>query len=942
MKKTAHFLSITCLGAFLSITAYAQTAVFNLQDNTNLQAGTYQIYVTGFSTAGPFVLQADGSWAAPEPPTASEPTKSLPCYRFPQDISQVQINSQQTTISARVYYFVVTDPAKFQSCNPTIDDKGLFNVVNAFTYTGVSPLILAVPAVTEVTNRNFPAWTFSEIGTSETHATIDLSQVDFFAFPMHTTAPVITTEPANPSVIGNPIGASANPATVVNHPGIRDSYSAFVNGLAQSRNDNKACSEDDTPAVCAYLDLLQDITTPTSTVSQYVIQNPGGFLGQNSAATQASRLNTVFDELIGKLWTANSPPVLALDSGGPLGTVARDVFTSTVVTMNFPGSTYPVTALKFTGTAASDGYIAYVFSPQDFMAGCDSGDIPIQYCTNPTSTGFQVFAGAGTLGAPLADTFTQLFNAGALSPGTVASDGGSYAAVVTRLGFLISGAMNRGVALVSCPLPLATWQCWQDETYWYPTSTSTADTPPSIYPDITQNLFSQWMHTATIGGTPMFVRPPNAVRSAGGTPALGQPMGMAYGFSNDEDPTPKVADIPQPTVPSKMDQTVVYGGDDAYTITFGPWVTPATMPTLVVNNAGGGTVTSTPAGIHCDYICSHAYPAGTKVTLTANPGPGQLFSGWMGACTGSSTTCIVTMNSTTTLSADFEAKSDAPSNTHGLHVMVNGVGTVSSGPDGLNCGSTCSTFFDENTLVTLVATAAQGWVFAGWSGACEGAGLTCSVTLTQAHHVGAAFVDDEHYKLSVTGAVGGIISTSHGAIDCGTRCIAGYAAGTKVHVIARPRPGYRFDGWGGACSGTQTCDLTMNSNASVQATFTEVPTGQFALSVHDYGKGTVLSWPDGINCGVDCTANFSSGSEVMLTATPRSGNRFTGWTGACSGTEACFVWMDNHAYVNAHFAPVHELTDEAVPALTKWAMLLMGLLVLITVYRYMQFTRYQG
>ena len=44
------------LGMLFATMACAQTiATFTLQDKTNLPAGTYQIYVTGFSTAGPTV-----------------------------------------------------------------------------------------------------------------------------------------------------------------------------------------------------------------------------------------------------------------------------------------------------------------------------------------------------------------------------------------------------------------------------------------------------------------------------------------------------------------------------------------------------------------------------------------------------------------------------------------------------------------------------------------------------------------------------------------------------------------------------------------------------------------------------------------------------------------------------------------------------------------------
>jgi hypothetical protein len=51
------------------------------------------------------------------------------------------------------------------------------------------------------------------------------------------------------------------------------------------------------------------------------------------------------------------------------------------------------------------------------------------------------------------------------------------------------------------------------------------------------------------------------------------------------------------------------------------------------------------------------------------------------------------------------------------------------------------------------------------------------------------------------------------------------------------------------------------------------------------GSGTLTSSPDGINCGADCTANFSEGDSVTLTATAASDSTFAGWSSECaSGT----------------------------------------------------------
>jgi len=67
-----------------------------------------------------------------------------------------------------------------------------------------------------------------------------------------------------------------------------------------------------------------------------------------------------------------------------------------------------------------------------------------------------------------------------------------------------------------------------------------------------------------------------------------------------------------------------------------------------------------------------------------------------------------------------------------------GAGTVTSSPAGINCPGTCSANFNDGTQVTLTATPASGFSFAGWSGACTGTG-TCAVTLNAASTVTSSF-----------------------------------------------------------------------------------------------------------------------------------------------------------------------------------------------------------
>lgn len=52
----------------------------------------------------------------------------------------------------------------------------------------------------------------------------------------------------------------------------------------------------------------------------------------------------------------------------------------------------------------------------------------------------------------------------------------------------------------------------------------------------------------------------------------------------------------------------------------------------------------------------------------------------------------------------------------------NGEGTVSSTPAGIDCGTECVHEFAAGSPVSLIATAASGSMFAGWSGDCSGTG----------------------------------------------------------------------------------------------------------------------------------------------------------------------------------------------------------------------------
>ncbi len=263
-------------------------------------------------------------------------------------------------------------------------------------------------------------------------------------------------------------------------------------------------------------------------------------------------------------------------------------------------------------------------------------------------------------------------------------------------------------------------------------------------------------------------------------------------------------------------------------------------------------------------------------------------------------TLMMRRNGQSSVSVDWEDQG-ATLRTLTVTKAAAGAGTVVSMPSGINCGADCSEAFANGTTVTLNAAPATGSTFLGWNGACTGTGA-CAVTMDVAKSVTASFGSAGHVlTIAKTGNGAGTVTASGAGINCGTDCSEAYAHGTMVGLTATPATGSLFAGWtGGGCTGTGFCTVTMTAATSVTANFT---TNVHALTVNTIGSGTVTSQPFGISCGADCTEMFPAGTTVQLTATPANFFiGFTGWSGACTGTGACIVNMNQAHNVTATFS----------------------------------------
>jgi len=235
--------------------------------------------------------------------------------------------------------------------------------------------------------------------------------------------------------------------------------------------------------------------------------------------------------------------------------------------------------------------------------------------------------------------------------------------------------------------------------------------------------------------------------------------------------------------------------------------------TLTVSTSGKGSVTSTDGFIHCPGTCTHSYPSNSPVTLNATPDLGWTFSGWSGACSGTGA-CNVTMTQDLSVRATFTRLQY-----YTLTVSTSGNGTVTSTDGFINCPGTCNHTYPSNSKVILDATAADGWTFSGWSGACSGKDR-CKVTMTQDLSVSATFTQLD-YTLRVHIYGKGTVTSTDGIVNCSGpgECSYLYLSNSQVTLNATPAQGWTFKRWGAACSGEGACVVNMTKDLSVSATF---------------------------------------------------------------------------------------------------------------------------
>jgi uncharacterized repeat protein (TIGR02543 family) len=320
--------------------------------------------------------------------------------------------------------------------------------------------------------------------------------------------------------------------------------------------------------------------------------------------------------------------------------------------------------------------------------------------------------------------------------------------------------------------------------------------------------------------------------------------------------------------------------------------TPVPTQNFAVSVGGQGTVTNGSQDYPINCIqgattltgpCSITVLQGSTLTVTEAPASSYLFSGWGGACSGTSVSCPVYLSSDRSVAASFTA---AATNT--LTVTVTGGGSVSGGGITCGAGTTCDREEPPNATVTLTESPQSGYAFTGWSGgSCSGTQTTCTVTMDADRSVIATF--DPLVPVVIT--VNGSGTVTGAGITCGpgpVTCTGSAAQNSHIVLTGTPTVGASVT-WTGctSTSGTICSKDVFTAPVAVTATFAAgtgpPPSVSLTVNVNGDGYVTSTSGTTAIYCtaagGTGCTTSVQQGTSVTLKAVPASGNTndFTDW-----------------------------------------------------------------
>ncbi|MDI6793281.1 MAG: putative Ig domain-containing protein, partial [bacterium] len=214
-----------------------------------------------------------------------------------------------------------------------------------------------------------------------------------------------------------------------------------------------------------------------------------------------------------------------------------------------------------------------------------------------------------------------------------------------------------------------------------------------------------------------------------------------------------------------------------------------------------------------------------------------------------------------------------------------GFGTVTSLPEGINCGSDCSETYTHGTVAILTATPAASSTFAGWSGACPDTGTTCEVTMDRARSVTATFTIIP-LEIATTSLPGGVQNTDYSETLSATGGVIPYT----WSIASGSLPTGLSLSTDGMISGTPTDTGTFDFTVQAQDSYTpsQSDTQSLSITINPQLEITTTLLLNGVQDTAYSQALLATGGALPYTWSLTAGSLPTGLSlstgGLISGT----------------------------------------------------------
>jgi len=353
--------------------------------------------------------------------------------------------------------------------------------------------------------------------------------------------------------------------------------------------------------------------------------------------------------------------------------------------------------------------------------------------------------------------------------------------------------------------------------------------------------------------------------------------------------------------------------------------------TLNVVNGGGGTGSCSASRTFTapTYSCTGTLP--TNSTLYSDDNTGLTANtGYSYSASNTATKCQFFCNGGYTWNGSSCVATPPPTYTISYNGNGNTGGTVPA--------SQTKTQGVSLTLRTNTGSLTKtGYTFSGWNTSSAGNGTTypaggtfttnANTTLYAKWTIdgggtgggGGGFPPTPTYTFSVlkAGTGGGIVTSSPAGINCGSTCAQSFSSGTSVTLSQSASGGSTFAGWAGACSGTGTCTVSMNSSKTVSAIF--CPSGQ---TWNATTSSCVATPPPTSTYTISYNGNGNTSGTIPASQTKTAGTSLTLRTNTGSLTKTGFTfdgWNTNSAGTGTSYSAGGTFTTDANTTLyAKW------------------------